>query len=431
MSDLTIIRRSLLGRLFGTITTLITVAVAVALMLVLLSMREAGRTAFARGGGNMHLVVSSERDPMTAVLNSVFYARLPQNFIRWKDYEQLSASLPLEWAIPLQQGDSYRGLPVLASTTEMFSRFTPTPEVGWRFAQGRAFERDLEVVVGAEAARSTGLRVGDSIALTHGMPKAGEAAHEHEDFKFTVVGVLDRDGTSHDRALFVSLQSAWLLHAQDRLEREHGEHHADDHDHEHVATPADLTDDDRKITGIYLRVATRAGQNASAILPAVFDQLRKDGRFTVAQPKQEIDRLFMIVGNIDQLLVAMAAVVMVSSGIGIMLALYSSMEQRRRQIAVLRVLGASRGRIFGLVLTESAIMGVLGGIVGVGLAAAGAWIVAGVLRARLGLVVDAALPLEAVVLVAIGTVALAAAAGIIPAAMAYRTSVARNLRPIG
>jgi putative ABC transport system permease protein len=429
MTDFTIVRRSLLGRLFGTITTIITVAVAVGLMLVLLSMRDAGKQAFSRGGGNMHLVVSAERDPMTAVLNNIFYARLPQNFMYWKDYQQLASSLPWEWAIPIQQGDSYHGFPVLATTPDFFSKFHPAPDSGWRFDSGHAFEKDLEVVVGCDVASAGGLKLGDSIILTHGMPKRGEHAHEHDDFKFTVVGVLGRNGTSHDRALFVPLQSAWLLHAQDRLERAAGPDH--DHEHERIATPEDLTDDDRKITGVYLRVPTREGHDASASLPAFFDHLRKSSAFTVAQPKQEIDRLFAIVGNIDQLLVAMAVVVMVSSGIAIMLALYNSMEQRRRQIAVLRVLGASRGRIFGLVLTESALLGLLGVGVGILGAMGGARILASVLRARLGLVVEPSLALDALVLVGIGTMLLAIVAGIVPAVMAYRTSVARNLRPIG
>src|SRR5213079_2275756 len=121
-------------------------------------------------------------------------------------------------------------------------------------------------------------------------------------------------------------------------------------------TVADVTDADRKVTGIYLRAVTRgATSNASVIVPVLASEFRRDGNLTVADPAQEINRLFDIVSNIDQILLAMAGVVMVSSGIAIMLALYNSMEQRRRQIAILRVLGCSRPRIFGLIITESAL----------------------------------------------------------------------------
>src|SRR4051812_22695813 len=108
MTDWTIIRRSLRARLFSTVTTVVTVAVAVALMLVLLSMRDAGRRAFERGGGNMNLLLSAEADPMSAVMNGVFYARPPRQFIYWKRYEELAEKYPLEFAVPVQQGDSFK-----------------------------------------------------------------------------------------------------------------------------------------------------------------------------------------------------------------------------------------------------------------------------------------------------------------------------------
>src|SRR6185295_9002106 len=103
MTDWTIIRRSLRARLFSTVTTVVTVAVAVALMLVLLSMRDAGRRAFERGGGNMNLLISAEADPMSAVLNGVFYARPPRQYIFWTKYQELVGKFPLEFAVPVQQ----------------------------------------------------------------------------------------------------------------------------------------------------------------------------------------------------------------------------------------------------------------------------------------------------------------------------------------
>lgn len=434
MTDFTIIRRSMTARLFSTVTTIITVAVAVGLMLTLLSMRDAGERAFERGAGNMHLIVSRDSSPLVSVLNGVFYANAPARPIRWSEYLRLTSpdspdALPLDWAVPIQLGDSYRGMPVLATTTDFFTRFQPDPDSPWVFASGHAFTKELEVVVGAAAARQTGLRIGDSIYLTHGVGRAssGEsgaaAPHEHREFLFTVVGILAPSGSSHDRALFVNLESSWILHAHDRR--------LVDNPRASVTTVADLTDADRLITGIYLRVLTRPGQSASAMLPVVFSALRADPSLTVAAPSDQIRSLFTIVGSIDQIFVAMAAVVMVSSGIAIMLALYNSMEQRRRQVAVLRVLGASRARVFGLVLTESALLGVLGAAVGVLLCLIGSQLVAVVMRGRLGLVIEPILPPDLAILVCAAAVVLACAAGFAPALMAYRTSVARNLKPIG
>lgn len=491
LTDLTIIRRSMFGRLFSTVTTIITVAVAVGLMLVLLSMRDAGRKAFERGSGDMHLLISADASPLSSLLNGIFYANPPQRPIPYAKYQQIANPrfAPWAYAIPTQQGDSFRGQPVMATTPEFFSQFKPNPGEAWELSQGTFFDADFELVLGAEAARNTGLKLGDRVSLTHGTASSrntgGEAGHVHDEFKFAVVGILKPTGGSHDRAAFISIQSSWLMHAFDRLEREgkiahhHDEHadakpdvkpdakpeakpepkpetkseaahddhadhdHADHdhaghdhagHDHEHADAPIhpeDLTDEDRKITGIYARLATREGSDATTLLPSIFYRLRADPTLTVANPSDEIRKLFVIVGNIDQLFVAMAGVVMVSSGIAIMLALYNSMEQRRRQIAVLRVLGSSRWRIGRLVIAESAAIGLLGAAAGVVLAIAGGTLAAAVLQQQLGLRIDPNLAPIPSALVVAATVALACLAGVIPAAVAYRTPVAKNLKPIG
>lgn len=467
MTDLTIILRSLTARLFSTVTTVITVAVAVALLLTLLMMRDAGRRAFDRGSGNMHLMVSRDASPLVGVLNGVFYAAPPRRAIEWAKYEQLARSAPFEFAIPTQIGDSFRGQPVLATTPEFFSKFQPVPGQPWKLAQGGFFDNDWQVVLGSQAARVTGLKVGDKISLTHGSGSsrgsggaaAGLAPHEHTQFKYEVVGLLEPTGSAHDRALFTNLQSAWIIHAHDRRERDEAQKKAatpppgsakqpepahdeeDDHDHDHgdtdhhehdeVTTAADLVETDKLITGLYLRLIARQGSDTPANLPQVFDQLRRDTSITVAQPQQEISKLFLIVGRIDQILLAMAVVVMVSSGIAIMLALYNSMEQRRRQIAVLRVLGASRGRVFNLVITESAVIGLLGAVAGVLVAVVGLALVVRVMKQSVGLVIDASLAPDLALIVIALTIILAGLAGIIPAAMAYKTPVAKNLKPLG
>jgi putative ABC transport system permease protein len=510
ITDLTIIRRSLLARSFMTFTTVLTVAVAVGLMLVLIGMKDAGFRAFERGSGNMHLIVSRDSSPLVSVLNGVFYANPPRRPIEWAKYEALAAQYPLDYAVPVQQGDSYRGFPVLASTPEFFTDFSPDPRPGvtWQLVEGRFFTRPFEVVLGAEVARSTGLVIGDEVLVAHGIgagvPEGGERrkadapdeddhahddhdhdddhahddhdhdddhahddhdddhdhahddhdhddhdhdddhahddheddhahdddghehhgpGHVHDEFAFEVVGILERTGGPHDRALFVDLTSSWILHAHDRREREDPSVAHTDASH--------LTDADRLITGIYLRVASREGRMMAGGLPEVFDALRRDTTITVAQPDRQVATLFTIVSNVDRIVIGMAAVVMVASGIAIMLALYSSMEQRRRQIAVLRVLGLSRGRIFGLVLTESAVIGMIGAVVGAVLAIGGGRIVASAMKARLGLVIEPTVFSEWTLVVILVTVAMAALAGLVPALLAYRVPVARHLAPLG
>lgn len=446
MNDFTIILRSLSTRLFSTGVTVVSVAVAVGLLIVLLSMRDAGRQSFERGSGNMHLLVSGDSSPLSAVLNGVFYAGAPSRPLTMVQHKQLADDPRVEFAVPTQVGDSYKGLPVVATTPEFFTRFMPVEGQAFKAARGRFIEKDFEVVLGAQAAEHTGLGVGAKISLTHGTGDSRDA-HVHDEFVFTVVGVLEPTASAHDRALFTTLHSSWSLHALDRLEREgkiehahdddHNHDHQHDHNHEHDehcehTNPAvEIAESDRLITGVYVRLATRPGANVSAALPQMASELRRQTGLTVAAPGDEVRRLFVIVSNIDQVFLGIAGVVMLSSGVGIMLALYNSMSARRRQIAVLRVLGCSKVRVFGLVVTESAIIGVLGAIAGLGLGVIGAMIVAGVLKQRLGLSIQPVFTPGWTLGVAVITVLLAACAGLIPAVMAYRTSVANHLKPAG
>ncbi|MFN7022490.1 MAG: ABC transporter permease [Phycisphaerales bacterium] len=426
MTDFTIIARSMRARLFSTVVTAITVAVAVGLLITLLSMKNAGRQAFERGSGNMDLLVSGDSSPMVAVLNGVFYANAPARPIAWEVFERIKYDPRIDWAVPTQQGDSFQGFPVLATEPEFFEFFKPEPDKPWVFAAGRAFKDNFEVVLGAQAARGTGLGVGSKLFLTHGTAESRDA-HVHEEFTYTVVGVLAPTGGPHDRAVFSNLESTWIVHAFDK----HHHDHDHDHDHDHGNPNVVLTDDDRLITGIYLAVAKRPGLMVGAVMPQVAAGLRAESGFTVAQPKSEMDRLFRIVSNVDVVFRALAMVVLVSSGIAIMLALYNSMNDRRRQIAVLRVLGCSRGRVFGLVLTESAMLGLIGAAAGLGIAAIGGLAAAGQLRRSVGLVITPVYEVGWLVPVLVGAVLLAALAGLIPAFMAYRTGVAKNLKPLG
>ncbi len=462
LSTLTIVRRSMLARRFSTVTTALSVGVAVALMLVLLSMRHSGGQAFKRGSGNMHLLVSADPPPLTSVLNGVFYAQAPARALNWTQYLRVAQDPRLAWAIPVQQGDSYRGYPVLGTLPEFFQKFSPDPKFdpqepgarAWPIEAGVILARPFEVVLGYRVWSKENVKVGDRLTLTHGVGGAG--AHEHHEHTFKVVGLLGPTGSPHDRAVFAHLEGAWVIHAEEKREREaaeaghaeeqedaahdegagekeHAEEgHAEQEEHSHIhVDPEDLTPDEKMVTGIYIRGVTREGSDVSTAIITIASELRRDPRLTVAQPSNEIIKLFQIVSNVDQVLLGMAAVVMASSGVTIMLALYNSMEQRRRQIAVLRVLGCSALGIGRIVILEAIAIGILGAVVGVLAAGLGTVVVAETMRRRLGILIDPDLPIHLVAAVVIGGLLLAALAGMIPAVMAYRTSVAKNLRPLG
>lgn len=417
LSDWNIVTQSMRSRLFSTCVTVLSVAIAAGLVTLLISMRSAGENAFKRGTGNVQMLISKEPGPLPSVLNSMFYAQAPGNPITWGQFQLLDSQYPFAWALPTQLGDSYKDAPVMGVTAEFFEVFEPALGQAWSLAQGAYFDAPFQLVAGSDAADRLGLSVGDQVSLQHGAP-GSHGGHDHDEFRFTVVGILKPTATAHDRAIFADLESSWVLHAHDRREAIFG--------HGITTTADDLTDDDKKITAIYASLGPR-----KAALVQVLSSLRRDPDWTVANPADTVGGLFAIVSDIDQVLLAMAIAVMLSSGVSILVALYNSMDQRRRQIAVLRVLGATKLRVFNLVLTESAMLGLVGGALGVVLALGAGSLVSGVLQARVGIVVTPSLPLDGYLAIVLATIALACLSGVIPAAVAYRTSVARSLRPLG
>jgi len=185
------------------------------------------------------------------------------------------------------------------------------------------------------------------------------------------------------------------------------------------------------VTGILLRLPSRDPAAAPPALAQQYDRLRRDGSITVAIPANEVQRLFGIVASIDVLFIAIAAATVVSSAVAILLSMVNSMGERRRQVAILRVLGASRARIFWLVLTESTIIGLVGAALGVAVCALTLLLATKWLLDAHGIVIRPELDARSAILVAMATTLLAALAGLAPSVLAYRTSVARSLRPIG
>lgn len=415
LSDWNIVTRSMRTRAFSSIVTILSVSVAVGLVTLLVSMREAGENSFKRGTGNVQMLISKDTGPLPSVLNSMFYASPPTTPISWGDYLGLTRSYPFAWAVPTQLGDSYRDAPVMGTDESFFTQFQPVLGMSWTLREGAFFDGPFQAVLGADAATRLGLGLGDEIALEHGGPRS-QGGHTHDEFMFRVVGVLEPTATPHDRAIFTSLESSWIIHAHDRREGIFG--------HGITTTAADLLDEDMQITGVYASLGPRRGA-----LVQVLSALARDPDWIVASPSDTVGSLFSIVSNIDDVLIAMAVAVMLSSGVSILLALYNSMDQRRRQVAVLRVLGASRRRVLGMVLTESALIGLLGGALGVGLARVGGVLVSTMLAQRAGIVVEPALPVDGYLMVVLASVALSCVAGALPAIVAYRTSVVRALRP--
>jgi putative ABC transport system permease protein len=337
---------------------------------------------------------------MQLILSAVFHIDAPTGNIPLAEARKLAQHRAVKRAIPLALGDSFRGSRIAGTTHDYVRHY------GGELAAGRLWEAPMEAVLGAETARGTGLSVGAKFVGSHGFAEGGE---EHGDYPYTVVGVLRPTGTVLDRLVLANVESVWFVHV-----------HPDKHE-DPKAVLAQLREDEQEITALLIQYATPI---AAATLPRM---INSTSALQAASPAYESARLFRMLGVGIDVLRAFALVLMAAAGLSIFIALYNAMEERRYDLAVMRMLGASPGKLMRLVLVEAIALALAGAIIGLALGHLLTEIVGAMLAAAQQPSVTGAVWLPA----ELWFVALAAgvglAAGLVPAWRAYRTDIATTL----
>jgi putative ABC transport system permease protein len=345
---------------------------------------------------NIDLVVGAKGSPLQLVLSSVYQVDVPTGNVPLAALDKLRSNRLVKQVVPLAMGDSFRGFRIVGTEPEFLSLHDA------RLAQGTLWQGPMQAVVGAEVARVTGLAPGASFLGTHGVTEGGA---EHEDARYTVVGVVAPTGTVIDRLLLTDKASVWQVHegeVEDEAERR-------------------ILEAEREVTALLVRYASPM---AAAIVPR---QVNAEDRLMAASPASEIARLFALVGVGIDTLRAFAWILIASSLLALFVTLFNALEERRYDIAILRLIGASRARVAGLMLLEAWVLGGLAIVLGVALglgavALVGHWLAqARAFTLTPGQIGPALAPVLAV---AFGVATLAAA---LPAWRAMRMDVSQTL----
>ena len=435
-----IVTKNMRQRALATTLTGISVALAVALTVAIVHIKRGMQQRFEQSTLGYEMVVGAKGSPLQLVLNTVFNLDISPGNIPWTLVEKLQADKRVKAAVPFSVGDNYRGFRIIGTTDAFGETF------GYKLVEGRwftcsiealrdAFKEALEhsqeriakekgegptkpaahhhnaaeAVIGATVAKETGLCVGQKFIAAHGV-EVSPNAEEHTDNPWTVTGILAPTGTAVDRGLYINLDS--FYHIEGHEVRETGKPEEKDND-----------PDPGQVSAVALKL--RSPIHAFPI----YREINDGDEAMAAFPAVEVRKLFAIVGNIDRILLAQAILIGLVAGVAIAVSIYNSMSERRREIAILRALGARRGTIFAIVVLEAVAICAVGAIVGV----AGGHLIVMVANAALrhvsGFTV-APLTMEMAELwVVAGSIALGALAGIGPAWRAYRTEVAENLAP--
>lgn len=426
MSLFSIAWRSIRQRGLASALTALSMALGVALVVAVLVIHHVVADSFRRNAGlGYDIIVGAKGGKLQLVLNTVYHLSSPVENIPYSLLREFTDGQYKDYvsrAIPYCLGDNYQGYRVVATVPRLFEASGSGPR--YAFARGRNFDQaaPFEGVAGAIAARRLGLKVGDAFRPAHGVLDDGQGV-KHD--AFTVVGILEPTGTPNDRALFINMEGFYLLEnhakpppgADPSTAARHPAEHGDDRDH-----LAPLPENQRELTAILIRSSS---PSASLLLP---NRINEGNQAQAVLPIREIRELFdAIVEPIEWLLLGLTVLIVVVSGIGILVSIYNSMSDRRREIAVMRALGARRSTVLTIVLLESVLLSLGGGaagwLLGRGLIAA----LSPTIAAQTGVAIGLAPLLPAELLLIPGLIALAAAVGYLPAMTAYRTDVARAL----
>jgi len=412
--------KSLRNRKFTAGLTVLSIALAVMLLLGVERLRSESRESFAATISGTDLVVGARSSPVHLLLYAVFHIGNATNNLRWDSYRAIAARPEVAWTIPLSLGDSHRGYRVLGTTPDYLEQLRFGRDRRLVLAQGKPFEDERDAVLGADVAEALRYKPGDSIVIAHG---AGDVSFSlHEDHPFQVTGVLARTGTPVDRTVHVTLEGMDAVHA----DLDEGAHDplaaaaragADEHD-QHAEKKTE-----RAITAFLVGLKSRG---AALSMQRLINEYSGEP-LTAILPGATLLEVWEIVGAAEKTLFAVSALVVVVGLAGMLVALLTSLSERRREMAVLRSVGARPMHIFGLILGEAAFLTLLGIALGVaalylGLLAGRPW-----LESRLGLFIVVGWPSahEFGLMILVGTAGVLI--GLIPAYRIYRYSLADGM----
>lgn len=419
-SLLTLAWASAWHRRFALSLVVLSLALSTFLLLTVERVRHDVRDNFSNAVSGTDLIVGARSGAVQLLLYSVFRIGQPTQTIEYRSLQALQRDPSVRWVVPISLGDSHRGFPVVATTSAYFEHFRYGPRRQLELLEGRRFDQVFEAVLGAEVAQQLGYRLGQRLVLSHG---SGALDHDrHDEMPFTVVGILARTGTPVDRSVHIPLEGMQALHVDwaAGMPLPGTKRTTADEAQALDLTPSTVS---AALVGLKVRGAVFAvqrrvnayeGEPLMAVLPGVaLDELWG----TVAQAEKALTLMSVLVGAVS--LAGLMAVVM------------TALEQRRRELAVLRSVGAGPRRVFTLLLLEGLFISALGVAAGAVawwtlLWTSGPWV-----QSEYGIILSVGAPSPTEAALAAAVLAAGVLASLWPGWRAYRLSLADGLTPRG
>ena len=411
MKTFSLVFRSLLNRKFTTGLTVFTIGLSVFLLLSVERVRTETRHGFTNAISATDLIVGARSGSVQLLLYSVFHIGNATNNISYDSYQYITDMRGVDWVVPLSLGDSHRGFRVVGTTDEFFNRYKYSRERPLEFTHGAPFTDIYHAVLGADVAAQLGYQVGDPLVVAHGTGNVNVL--KHEDKPFSVAGILSRTGTPLDRAVFIPLEGITAIH----IDWSQG-----------VPVPSQTMDAES------VRELELTPESVTTLLVGLTSKVHafKVQRLVNEYPNEPLlailpgialQELWRVMSVAEKALIGVSVMVILVGLAGMMTAILTSLNERRREIAILRSVGARPADIFGLLMTESLVLVVAGIVWGVILLYLSTFLFAPLLQQHWGIVIKAGLLSIKEWYMIFCIIGLATAIGIVPGYRAYRYSL--------
>jgi len=408
---------SLANRRFTAWLTVFAIALSVCLLLAVERIRTETRSSFASTISGTDLIVGARSGSINLLLYSVFRLGNATNNIRWDSFETIARDPKVKWAIPISLGDSHRGYRVMGTSRAYFEHYQYGRGQALQLAQGQTLADDpFAVVLGAEVAEALHYQLGQQLVLAHGV--ASISLSKHDDKPFSVVGILKRTGTPVDRTLHISLQGMQALHIdwQNGVPAQGKGRISAEQARSMNLQPQAIT---AAMLGLNSKIATFSVQRQ-------INEFRGEPLLAIL-PGVALQELWSLMGSAEKALFVVSLFVVLTGLIGMLTAILTSLNERRREMAILRSVGARPWHIASLLIVEAFALALAGVLLGLALLYLGIALAQGYVQANYGLFLPLALPSRYEWSLLGAILAAALLMGALPAWRAYRQSLADGL----
>jgi putative ABC transport system permease protein len=425
----------------STLLSLVLFGLGVGIITILMLLNQQLQEKFEDNLAGIDMVVGAKGSPLQLILSSIYHVDYPTGNISLREAELLEKHPQfkhmIERTIPMGLGDSYKGFRVVGTEHSYAELYKG------EVATGKLWEKDLEVTLGAKVAQTLGLKVGDTFASSHGFM---DDEHQHDENPMKVVSILKKSNSVLDQLILTNINTIRLVHVKPEMEfdedefdeedlvdthenhdneaehhHDHSEHDHEAHDHEKTEQVIDKDDPMQGLTSVLVFFKTPM---AHVMIPNFINQNTK---MQTAVPAFETNRLYEMMGVGTDALEVLAYVIIFISGLSVFISLFNSLKDRKYELALMRVMGGSRLKLFFLIVLEGLVIAFLGYVIGWFLSHFGMQLFSGMAEDSYQYSFDGWRFMFEEIYIFIGALAIGILAAIIPALMVYKSDISNTL----